>query len=745
MDLFKLFGTVLVENKDAIDALAETADEAENTGKSADKIGDGFKKNGEITERKLSEIAKAANKATDEVKSEAEKLARSYEEAGDDSATAMKKAYADIEASAKKASDGSKKSGADMEKVFGMITKSGAAVVATITAIAAAMVALAESTREYRLEMGKLETAFTSAGHTTEEAAETYRTLYSILGETDRAVEASQHIAKLCANEKEMKAMTEACIGAFALFDDSLPIEGLMEAANETAKTGQLTGVLTDALNWAGSSEEEFQKKLDACNTERERAAIITEELIELYADSAESYKKNNEEIINATIAQEKLNAATAKWGEVAEPLATIWKEIQAFFISGAADFFNPFGYAVDSIIGTIETSEEAAARIEGLRSQIATLEEIPEVLWDAEMQNHYHSLTLALDEAEAEYEELAEAERKAAEEAEEAARKAANTVPEFKAITEQYVTDAMTLFETFATTYEGVYNKISGWFSPFEQAATSVKTNINEMMKAMQSQVEFNNAYTANLQALKEYGLGDLSEAFQSYGANGAAYAKTIVDAVEKAGGATTEKGQQIIQGFSEMNEKVAESQGELAQTMTLLDGEFETAVQDMADKYGIAIEDLDKSAEASAAAKNTFEAFLQSMNSQIPGILSTVTSFGQQITSSLQNGMGNINITVTKSLYSNDKPTLNIPGAKTGLDFVPYDDYLVYLHQGEAVLTKEEATAWRAGKEMGSGGDSGSGGGVTVNQYIEAVAQTPVELASATAAYFEQARWVT
>ena len=191
-------------------------------------------------------------------------------------------------------------------------------------------------------------------------------------------------------------------------------------------------------------------------------------------------------------------------------------------------------------------------------------------------------------------------------------------------------------------------------------------------------------------------------------------------------------------------MNQQVEESQHELTQTMALMDGEFETAVKDMANTYGIAIDDLDKSAEASAAAKNTFDAFLKSMNSKTPEILQAISSFGQQITTSLQNGMGSINITVTKSLYPSDTPpTLNVPGAKTGLDFVPYDDYLVYLHHGEAVLTKEEATAWRAGKEMASNGDSGSG--VTVNQYIEAVAQTPVELASATAAYFEQARWVT
>lgn len=36
-------------------------------------------------------------------------------------------------------------------------------------------------------------------------------------------------------------------------------------------------------------------------------------------------------------------------------------------------------------------------------------------------------------------------------------------------------------------------------------------------------------------------------------------------------------------------------------------------------------------------------------------------------------------------------------IPRAATGMDYVPYDNYLVYLHKGEAVLTADEASAMR------------------------------------------------
>ncbi len=747
MDIFKLFGEVVVDTKKAIDALNETADEAEKTGESAKKIGDGFKKNGDITAKKLEEIAKKANKTTDEVKSEAEKLARAYVEAGDDAKTAMRKAYKDIEVAADKASKGSKESGKNIIDAFKKISVAGAAVVAAIAAIGAAMVSLADETRAYRLEMGKLETAFDSAGHTTEEANAVYQELYSILGETERAVEASQHIAKLCETEEEMKAMTDACIGAFALFDDSLPIEGLMEAANETAKTGQLTGVLIDALNWAGSSEEAFQEKLNACNTERARAALITEELISLYADSADAYKKNNKDVIAATKAQEKLTAATARWGETVEPIVTLYREKLAQAINLAADalerMIDPSGVAGKAIAGTAETSEEAAAKMEELRVQIENLNKTQALLWTEEGHQELMNLTAALEIAESQYYELAEAERLAAEEVPAITEETAQATAKFNEITDQYVADAQALFEKFAETYEGIYNKVSGFFDPFEKASISVRTNVTKMMTAMQSQIDFNNSYTANLQALKDYGLGSLADAFQSYGAEGAAYAKAIVDAVEKAGGATTEKGQEIIQGFVDINQQVTESESELAQTMALMNGEFEAELQDMTDSYQAAVDALDKSAEANTAAIETFEGFLQGMNKKLPEIESKMTNFGKEITKALQKGIGSVSVPVTFSG--------SIPGLDVGMDYVPYDNYLAYLHKGEAVLTAEEANAWRAGKATATDGNSSnsgsgsSGGGVTVIQNIETVPQTPVELASVTAAYFEQARWVT
>ena len=195
----------------------------------------------------------------------------------------------------------------------------GAGAIAAGTAI----VALTESTREYRTEQGKLQAAFQTQNFTAEQARSTYEALNGVLGDSGQAVEAANHLAQLAENEQDLQKWTNICTGVYATFGDSLPIEGLTEAANETAKTGALTGGLADALNWAGVSEEEFQKKLDACNSEQERAALITDTMNGLYSESAEKYRELNGDVIAANEAQDRLNKSMADVGGALEPFVT--------------------------------------------------------------------------------------------------------------------------------------------------------------------------------------------------------------------------------------------------------------------------------------------------------------------------------------------------------------------------------------------------------------------------------------
>lgn len=223
---------------------------------------------------------------------------------------------------------------------FAGLKGSAGIAVAAIAAVAAAAIAgvkalldLAESTRETRTAMSRLETGFTTAGHSAEDATNTYKTLYGVLGDADRASEAAGHLALLADNTQDLEKWTDIATGVYAQFGDSLPIEGLTEAANETAKVGDVTGVLADALNWAGVNEEDFQEKLDECSTEQERQQLITETLNGLYADQSEKFKELNKDIISANEAQADLTQAQADLGAAMEPINTKLTEFKTNII----------------------------------------------------------------------------------------------------------------------------------------------------------------------------------------------------------------------------------------------------------------------------------------------------------------------------------------------------------------------------------------------------------------------------
>lgn len=222
--------------------------------------------------------------------------------------------------------------------------KTGLKVVGgAMVAAGTALLALGASTAEYRAEQAKLTTAFETAGMSAEQAKTTYNGLYRVLGDSGVAVEAANHLAKLTDDEQSLTEWTTICTGVYATFGDSLPIEGLTEAANETAKTGQLTGNLADALNWAGVNEDEFQAKLDACNTEAEREALIRETLNGLYNDAAANYEKNNEALIAQNEAQSKLNDAMASLGEAVAPINTMLAELAADILAKLAPYIEDF------------------------------------------------------------------------------------------------------------------------------------------------------------------------------------------------------------------------------------------------------------------------------------------------------------------------------------------------------------------------------------------------------------------
>lgn len=248
-----------------------------------------------------------------------------------------------IDDTANKAEAGSKKTDSSFKKIGESALKIGKSVLTAGAALGGAWIAAIESSREYRTEMGKLDTAFVTNGHSSEAAKKTYQDLQAVLGDTDVSVEAANHLAVMTDNEKDLQTWTDICTGVFATFGDSLPIEGLTEAANETAKVGEVTGPLADALNWAGISEDTFNEKLAKCSTEQERQKLIMETLNGTYKKASEQYKETNKDVMAANRANEKLSSAFAELGRVGEPILTAIKNKTAEMVAAAVPLLQSF------------------------------------------------------------------------------------------------------------------------------------------------------------------------------------------------------------------------------------------------------------------------------------------------------------------------------------------------------------------------------------------------------------------
>lgn len=239
-----------------------------------------------------------------------------------------------VQAAQKEIKDLSKNGESNFKKFSNAAGATGRAVggamkmtAAAIAAGAAAIIGLAESTREYRTEQAKLVSAFETAGASAKQAKDTYNDLYRVLGDSGQATEAANHLSQLTTDQKELSEWANICQGVYATFGDSLPIESLTEAANETAKTGEITGALADALNWAGVNEDEFAESLFWCNTEAEREELIRNTLNGLYDEASQKYEENAKSVLAANEATAAMTEALAALGEAVEPIVTILKQ----------------------------------------------------------------------------------------------------------------------------------------------------------------------------------------------------------------------------------------------------------------------------------------------------------------------------------------------------------------------------------------------------------------------------------
>lgn len=262
---------------------------------------------------------------------------------------------------------------------------------------------LSESTQEYRENMSKLYTATSAAGMDADYITQAYSQLYGVLGDETATTTTISNFEKLGVSMQDMDSLLDSATGIWAVYGDSIPLDGLAESVNETAKVGQITGTMADAINWASASndtwtnalsgnaaalsafqsgvsqgmsaEDAFNEALAACGDEQERQQLIISTLNGLYADSAETYRENNASIIDAREATVNYQDAVAGVGAAMEPLQTTMTNFKANLISGVSPALQELSDAfIDVITGADGAEEGIASAVTGLVDTVSSM-----------------------------------------------------------------------------------------------------------------------------------------------------------------------------------------------------------------------------------------------------------------------------------------------------------------------------------------------------------------------------------
>lgn len=238
---------------------------------------------------------------------------------------------------------------------FGDALKAGllsSTIIEGVKSLAGSISDLTESTKEYRKIMASLEVSSERAGYSAEETAETYKTLYGVLGDDQTAATTTANLQAIGLEQDKLTELTNAAIGAWATYGDSIPIDGLAESINETIQAGTVTGNFADVLNWASlegetfgvtlkkntkaneewnkavqeaeTAEDYFNLALQDANTNTERANIVLKFLAKQgLPEAGKAWQENNDDIVDANEATSDFQDITADLAKKFSPVST--------------------------------------------------------------------------------------------------------------------------------------------------------------------------------------------------------------------------------------------------------------------------------------------------------------------------------------------------------------------------------------------------------------------------------------
>ena len=205
-------------------------------------------------------------------------------------------------------------------------------------------------------------------------------------------------------------------------------------------------------------------------------------------------------------------------------------------------------------------------------------------------------------------------------------------------------------------------------------------------MTAGLQSQMAFMEEYLQNLQTLEEWGVSPEMLASLSDGSKeSAAYLKGLV-----------EGGPEAAAAVGDLYKQVEEKKASFTKALTDQKLAVDETYQGMVDTAMEAMGDLNLYDEAESSLAATVEGMAAGINESLPEVKSAVDSLIAELNRLNEYGM-------SFGFDGSGGIEFNF-GAATpmalGSDWIPYDNFPALLHEGEAVLTKEENAVWQAYK---------------------------------------------
>lgn len=194
--------------------------------------------------------------------------------------------------------------------------KSVVAAGAAVTGLTTAFIALDGATEEFRVNQGKLLTAFAGTATGAQGARTAYSELYKVIGDSDTATEAAQALSALAQSQQDVTKWTRVAAGVVGKFGDGIIINSLFQDISESAVRGSVTNTLADTLNWLNISEDKFNERLEATGTTAGRTTLILDTLTAAYNGYADAFYQNNTQLVKNRAYQTQVNNTLAKLGE---------------------------------------------------------------------------------------------------------------------------------------------------------------------------------------------------------------------------------------------------------------------------------------------------------------------------------------------------------------------------------------------------------------------------------------------